>query len=136
MSLKAFSQRIPYPVFYENDANSALFSEIQQINTDMIYLSLSNSVGGAIYLNGKIVEGDHHRSAEFGHMILEPNGTPCYCGKKVVRMPIVLPRYCRHTQHHWRTFLNSFKRESNDTGSLGSLSGTPVNSDYQFENGI
>ena len=82
MSLKAFSQRIPYPVFYENDANSALFSEIQQINTDMIYLSLSNSVGGAIYLNGKIVEGDHHRSAEFGHMILEPNGTPCYCGKK------------------------------------------------------
>ena len=82
MNLKPFSQRIPFPVSYENDANSALFAETHHIDTDMIYLSLSISVGGAIYLNGKIFEGNHRRSAEFGHMIVEFNGKTCYCGKK------------------------------------------------------
>ena len=56
MNLKPFSQRIPFPVSYENDANSALFAETHHIDTDMIYLSLSNSVGGAIYLTEKFLK--------------------------------------------------------------------------------
>ena len=64
MNLKPFSQRIPFPVSYENDANSALFAETHHIDTDMIYLSLSNSVGGAIYLNGKIFEDVYKRQTQ------------------------------------------------------------------------
>lgn len=82
MSLQSLGQLIPYPVAYENDANSALIAEMKYIDTDMIYLSLSNSVGGAVYTDGRIYEGNHHRSAEFGHLIIEINGKPCYCGKK------------------------------------------------------
>lgn len=82
MSLCYLSQLIPYPTTYENDANSALIAEMKYIDTDMIYLSLSNSVGGAIYTGGNIYEGTHRRSAEFGHMIIEVNGRQCYCGKK------------------------------------------------------
>ena len=82
MSLRQFSQLISYPVSYENDANCALIAEMKYIDTDMIYLSLSNSVGGAIYLGGQLCEGDHHRSAEFGHVIMKAGGRECYCGKK------------------------------------------------------
>lgn len=82
LSLKPLRQRIPYPVSCENDATGALLAEMHHIDGDLVYLSLSNSVGGAICLNGKIYEGGHRRSAEFGHMILEEDGKPCYCGKK------------------------------------------------------
>lgn len=82
MSLRQLSQLISYPVSYENDANCALTAEIRYIDTDMIYLSLSNSVGGAIYLGGRLREGDNHRSAEFGHIIMKVGGRKCYCGKK------------------------------------------------------
>ena len=81
MSLRYLSQSIGYPTAYENDANSALLAEMRYIDSDMIYLSLSSSVGGAIYFNGSIYEGHNHRCAEFGHMIIEPNGRQCYCGK-------------------------------------------------------
>ena len=82
MSLRQLSQLISYPVSYENDANCALTAEIRYIDSDTIYLSLSNSVGGAIYLGGRLCEGDNHRSAEFGHIIMKVGGRKCYCGKR------------------------------------------------------
>ncbi len=82
MSLRSLSQMVPFPVSYENDANSALIAEMKYLDSDMIYLSLSNSVGGAIYMDGQICEGNHHRSAEFGHMIINFKGKKCYCGKE------------------------------------------------------
>lgn len=81
MSLKNISQMVPYPVLYENDANSAAFAEMRNKKGDAVYLSLSNTVGGVIYLNGIVYEGVHYRSGEFGHMILHPHGRKCYCGR-------------------------------------------------------
>ncbi|QNM05174.1 ROK family transcriptional regulator [Qiania dongpingensis] len=76
------SAYIPYETSFRNDANSAAYAELRGIGQNTIYLSLSNTVGGAIYIDGDIYKGGHFRSAEFGHMILVPGGTPCYCGKK------------------------------------------------------
>lgn len=81
MSLKNLSQLIPYPVLYENDATSAALAEMRSDADNTVYLSLSNTVGGAIFLNGRIYEGVHYRGAEFGHMILYPKGKRCYCGR-------------------------------------------------------
>ena len=47
----------------------------------MIYLSLSNSVGGAIYQNGVLLPGSEERGGEFGHMRIVPEGRLCYCGQ-------------------------------------------------------
>ena len=71
-----------YPVHFENDAVSAAAAEISYLKQNMVYLSLSNTVGGAIYINGSIFEGNEFKSGEFGHMILHPDGNMCYCGKK------------------------------------------------------
>ena len=81
VSLKNISQMFSFPVLYENDANSAAWAEMRNTSKDAVYLSLSNTVGGAIFLNGRIYEGNAYRSAEFGHMLLKINGRHCYCGR-------------------------------------------------------
>lgn len=82
ISLLKMSQFLPYKVVFDNDANCAAYTEISDPDKNVIYLSLNNTVGGAISYNGKLYEGDHLKSGEFGHIIIVPNGERCYCGKK------------------------------------------------------
>lgn len=81
INLEVIKRLIPLPVNFENDANSAAIAELQGTEQNAVYLSLSNSVGGSIYLNNSIYGGDNFRSAEFGHMVIRPGGKTCYCGK-------------------------------------------------------
>lgn len=74
-------RKIPYPLLLENDANCAAFAELSESDKNTAYFSLSDSVGGAIYIDGKLHSGNNLRAGEFGHMILHPNGVTCYCGK-------------------------------------------------------
>ncbi len=80
--LDKISCRIPFRTWFRNDANSAAYAELRGSRRDTVYLSLSNTVGGAIYMDGRIYKGAHFRSAEFGHMILVPGGKRCYCGRE------------------------------------------------------
>lgn len=94
-----WTAKMPYPCVLMNDANAAALAEVtwQKDQESMVYLLLSNSVGGAVFLQPErrrgedecptenpvyTHEGDHWRSGEFGHMTLYPGGEPCYCGKK------------------------------------------------------
>lgn len=78
-----FSQNIHYPCYFLNDANAGGLSEIfgENSNKTMMYLSLSNSIGGAVFINGKLSIGENCRCGEFGHMRLVPGGKVCYCGQ-------------------------------------------------------
>lgn len=82
--LDEFRKRIPYPCLFSNDANAGGFAEAWEgkHRETAIYLSLSNTVGGAILINGQVFYGDNQKSGEFGHMILQPDGEKCYCGRK------------------------------------------------------
>lgn len=73
-----------YPSIFCNDANAAGTAEIWNRKSieSCVYLSLSNSVGGAILLNNKIFQGDNQREGEFGHITVERGGRKCYCGKR------------------------------------------------------
>ena len=82
ISLKKFSQFINYDTCFENDASSAAFAELMLCDKNSIYLSLSNTVGGAIFMNNEVYKGDNFKSAGFGHIIIEPKGKTCYCGKQ------------------------------------------------------
>lgn len=81
-SLKPFCTAIPYPVIFENDANSAAGSEMRFSSSAAVYLSLNNTIGGAFSVNGTLYRGLGNKSCEFGHMILVPGGKRCYCGKE------------------------------------------------------
>jgi predicted NBD/HSP70 family sugar kinase len=82
--VSAFSEYIPYPCVFSNDANAAGFAEMWGDETfeNVVYLSLNNSVGGSIIIKKNIYEGYNNRSGEFGHMTIVPNGKTCYCGQK------------------------------------------------------
>ena len=78
--LDRFSRHIPWPCIFLNDANAAGLAEGD--TGDLVYLSLSDSVGGAILRNGELYMGDRLRAGEFGHNTLVPGGRQCYCGKE------------------------------------------------------
>lgn len=80
-SLKMLEQLFSFPVYFENDANAAMLAENPQLLGNAIYLSLNQTLGGAICMNGQLVSGQSRKAGEFGHMLLFPGGRPCYCGK-------------------------------------------------------
>lgn len=80
-SLRMLEQMIPFPVYFENDANAAMLAENPGQVRDAVYLSLSNTLGGAVCIDGKLFTGRNRKAGEFGHMLLVPGGRQCYCGK-------------------------------------------------------
>lgn len=78
-----FRKVIPYDISLFNDAKASCFAE-KWINKDLLnsfYLLLSNNVGGALIINGKVYSGNDYRAAEVGHITLIPHGRKCYCGQ-------------------------------------------------------
>ena len=73
----------PWHCTFLNDANAGAFAEGigSDLPSSFFYLSLSNTVGGAIFHDGNLLPGDAFRCGEAGHMTLIPDGKPCYCGK-------------------------------------------------------
>ncbi|MGN1009068.1 MAG: ROK family protein [Butyricicoccus sp.] len=79
--LDRFEKNIPFPLVVENEANCACFAERSAAHGTYLYLSLNESVGGAVMLDGQLLRGDSFQTGEFGHMLLVPGGKTCYCGK-------------------------------------------------------
>lgn len=73
-----------YPCIFINDANAGAYAEgFHAEGSDrFFYLSLSNTVGGAMFTNNELVQGKNFRCGEAGHMTVVPDGEECYCGKK------------------------------------------------------
>jgi predicted NBD/HSP70 family sugar kinase len=84
LQCSAVGRGLPYPTVLSNDANAAGIAETWQYKSreNAIYLSLSDYVGGAIFLNNQLYPGENQRGGEFGHVTLVRDGLPCYCGRK------------------------------------------------------
>lgn len=81
-SLSFLERVFSLPVYFENDANAAMMAENINAYKNALYLSLNNTLGGAVCIGGKLIPGENQKAGEFGHMILVPEGKRCYCGKK------------------------------------------------------
>ena len=81
--LSELMEAIPYPVYAANDASCSGYAEwfVRGDGTDIAYLSLENGVGGFLLIGGSPYDGGNRRSAEFGHICVQPAGLPCSCGK-------------------------------------------------------
>lgn len=88
VSFRRIGEAVGYPYSIQNDANSAAYAELgnfggrENAAENAVYLSLSNTVGGAVCLGQKLYQGENFKSGEFGHMVIAKNGRQCYCGKK------------------------------------------------------
>lgn len=79
-----YNASMKYPSFMINDANAGGFAELRAHKEldNVVFFSLSNSVGGSIYIGNQTIYGNNMQSGEIGHMCIHPNGKECYCGKK------------------------------------------------------
>lgn len=79
----AVSRFFSFPCYFINDANAGAYAEgIHSVSSDrFFYLSLSNTVGGAVFSQGELIQGENFRCGEVGHMTIVPDGVLCYCGK-------------------------------------------------------
>lgn len=82
INLDRFKKILPFSLAFANDANCACVSEYTSKRPTYLYVSLNESVGGAIMLDGKLYLGDTFQAGEIGHMLLHPKGKTCYCGKE------------------------------------------------------
>jgi predicted NBD/HSP70 family sugar kinase len=77
------SRGLSYESVMCNDANAAGIAELWRRKDldNAVYLSLSDTVGGAILLHNELYSGENQRGGEFGHATLVRDGRPCYCGR-------------------------------------------------------
>lgn len=83
LPLEKVSRFFDYPCVFLNDANAGAYAEgIQGDRQErFFYLSLSNTVGGAVFDSRQLTQGENFRCGEVGHMTIIPEGEQCYCGK-------------------------------------------------------
>ncbi len=81
VSLNRFHRAIPFPLVIANDANCACFAEHSLRDPTYLYISLNESVGGAVMIENRLQTGDTFQGGEIGHILLFPGGKNCYCGK-------------------------------------------------------
>ena len=74
------------PIIVENDGKCAAIAEkkigVLQGFDDCIFLNIGTGIGGAIFLDGKLLRPKACSGFELGHMTIEKNGVQCSCGKK------------------------------------------------------
>lgn len=74
------------PVYVDNDANVATWAEHRfgcgRGTRDFLCVTLGTGVGGGIVANGRPYRGAHGGAAEIGHMLVDPDGPVCGCGRR------------------------------------------------------
>ncbi|GAB1541666.1 ROK family protein [Scytonema sp. NUACC21] len=70
----------------DNDANVAALSEHRfgagQGYDSLFYMTVSTGVGGGWIINGQPWRGAEGMAGEIGHMVVDPSGPVCLCGKR------------------------------------------------------
>lgn len=77
--------RMGLPVWVENDVNALAVAEKwagdAHAARDFVTLSIGRGIGLGIVVDRSLYRGAHGASGEFGHMIVEPGGPRCECGR-------------------------------------------------------
>ncbi len=50
--------------------------------SDLVLVTLGTGIGGGLVVNGELVHGRNGFAGEFGHMVVDPTGPLCPCGRR------------------------------------------------------
>ncbi|AZU64417.1 ROK family glucokinase [Neobacillus mesonae] len=84
--LKKHFEEIPaLPIHVENDANTAALGECwrdAEKHDDIMVVTFGTGIGCGIITDGKVLHGHKGLAGEIGHFVVNPNGSPCNCGRR------------------------------------------------------
>ncbi len=85
--LSYLQDRLPLPVYMDNDANLFALGEwlwgAGDGKTPLVCLTLGTGIGGGVvYDHGRLWHGAHGTGGELGHMTVDMNGPLCNCGNR------------------------------------------------------
>ena len=73
-----------HDIIIENDANCFALAEALmgagKGYPSVFGVIMGTGCGGGIVFDGKIRQGPQNIAGEWGHMVIDPQGSPCYCG--------------------------------------------------------
>jgi glucokinase len=80
------SERLDLPVVVDNDGTCATLAEWRLGAgggvADMVLVTLGTGIGGGIVAGGCLQRGTNGFAGEVGHMVVDPNGPRCPCGRR------------------------------------------------------
>ncbi|MDQ6784568.1 MAG: ROK family protein [Actinomycetota bacterium] len=72
--------------WFGNDATAAGWAEHRlgaaRHADEVVMVTLGTGIGGGLINGGRLAEGAHRFAGEFGHMVVDPHGPLCPCGKQ------------------------------------------------------
>jgi glucokinase-like ROK family protein len=93
---RRWEERFQLPVVVENNANAAALAEYYfgeaREAPSFIYLNASAGLGCGIVIDGRLFRGRSGFAGEVGHMMLDPDGELCSCGRRGCWETFVGPR--------------------------------------------
>ncbi len=118
----AFATRFRAPVMVDNNTRLAALAEAvsnPEAVSDLVYVRLSDGVGGGLVVAGRLVTGARGFAGEFGHVTADPAGPECRCGK----------RGCLETVASVPAILAACRERGVDVGSLDDLADAVAKAD-------
>lgn len=80
------AERLGIPAFLANDADAAGLGEAMfgagRGMQSLLYVNVGTGVGGAVIIDGRLHTGATSSAGEIGHLIVDPRGPECECGKR------------------------------------------------------
>jgi glucokinase len=80
------SQKLGVATWLENDANAAALAEHRlgagRGSQHLILVTIGTGIGGGLILDGRLYHGASGGAGEIGHMLVEPQGRVCGCGRR------------------------------------------------------
>jgi predicted NBD/HSP70 family sugar kinase len=78
---------VALPVNVENAANACALAELwfgqhPEHVRHIVAVTVSEGIGVGLLLNGQLVHGAESMAGEFGHVVRDPTGPPCRCGRR------------------------------------------------------
>ena len=74
------------PFYVGNDVNLGVLGEyhfgVGKGYKNIVGFFVGTGMGGGLILNGSLYTGNQFKAAEYGHMILDPEGPLCNCGQR------------------------------------------------------
>ena len=82
----AMRKKFGVPFYVGNDVNLGVLGEYKfgaaRGYKNVVGFFVGTGMGGGLILNGELYTGHQFKAAEYGHMILDPEGPLCNCGQR------------------------------------------------------